>query len=94
MTIDKTTKKNIQHSPEPGDLLTFNISNEIEIQFSWLPAGNFLMGSSEKEQSHEAEESPRHNVRFDQGFNMGRFTVTDRQLNAVISKAHPQTIFL
>ena len=58
MTINETTKKTLQQSPEPGDLLTFNILNEIKIQFSRIPTGDFTMGSSEQEQGHKAEESP------------------------------------
>lgn len=67
-----------------GEPLTLNITENINMVFSWIPAGGFMMGSSEKEQGHEAEESPRHKVRFDQGFYMGRSTVTASQWNEVM----------
>ena len=86
MTRDETTKKSIQQTAEPGDLLSLNILNETEIQLSWIPAGEFTMGSSEQEQGHEAEESPRHRVRFNKGFYMGRFTITVEQWNVIMEQ--------
>ena len=44
-----------------------------------LPAGEFLMGSSKNEAGAGKDETPRHRVRIDQPFAMGRHPVTFRE---------------
>lgn len=41
-----------------------------------LPHGRFRMGSAEEEPHHQASEAPRHEIRFERGFAIGRNEVT------------------
>jgi len=53
--------------------------------FVQIPAGEFLMGST----NGTASEQPVHRVRITRGFEMGKLEVTQAQWEAVIGTAHP-----
>lgn len=63
-----------------------------EIEFVKVPAGNFLMGTSDKVEDASGDEKPRHTVDLPYEYFMGRFPVTNEQyaeyVKAVGSK-HP-----
>jgi len=48
------------------------------IQFSWIPAGEFMMGRPDCESGYD-DEIPVHKVRFKRGFWMGKHAVTQKQ---------------
>ena len=62
-------------APKVGDV----IKNSLGMQFSWIPAGNFLMGSPSS-----LVEGPQRIVTLRQGFWMGRYEVTQGQYEAVM----------
>jgi len=49
------------------------------IQFSWIPAGEFMMGRPDCESGYD-DEVPAHKVRFKRGFWMGKHAGVRRQL--------------
>lgn len=51
-------------------------SGEGAIELQWVPAGAFWMGSAE---SGDSDESPSHRVRFNQGFWISRYEITQLQ---------------
>ncbi len=65
-----------QAAPRAGDVWTEPVTG---MEFVWVPAGEFMMGSNEG----AADEQPLHKVRID-GFWMGKYEVTQGQWKAVM----------
>ena len=57
-------------------------TNSLGMEFTWIPAGRFLMGSPEDEEGRDADEL-QHEVRISEGFWMGRYEVTQGEWEAV-----------
>ncbi len=80
----KEEKAVVKH--KPGEERTFD-----GIQFVWIPAGEFTMGSPESEKGRGNDEGPVHMVRITKGFWLGRHEVTQAQYERVIG-ANPSHI--
>ena len=65
--------------PRAGESRLFN-----RFQFVWVPAGEFLMGSTSS--VADDNESPVTRVRISQGFWLGKFEVTQHQWQAVMGR--------
>ena len=65
--------------PLPGSAV-----NSVGMRLVRVPAGEFLMGSSEREEGHVANEAPRHRVRITRPFEMGAHEVTNAQFEAFV----------
>ena len=63
--------------PQPGESRVFD-----GIQFVWVPAGEFLMGSTSAEA--RSNEQPLTRVRISQGFFLGKYEVTQAEWEAVM----------
>ena len=63
----------------PGETREFN-----GIQFVWVPAGEFLMGSTSSEA--EDDEQPLTRVRISQGFFLGKYEITQGQWQEVMGR--------
>ena len=57
--------------------------NSLGMEFVWIPAGDFLMGSPEDEEGRSYNES-QHEVRISEGFWMGKYEVTQGGWEAVM----------
>jgi len=66
----------LRQEPQAGDV----VENTIGMKFSWIPAGDFLMGSNKG----EPDEQPVHRVKLDKGFFMSHTEVTQAQYCAII----------
>lgn len=70
---------------EAGKPMAVDIGGGAKMEFVWIPAGDFLMGSSAAEQGTNENaglnlpESPQQRIRITNGFWMGKFEVTQRQ---------------
>ncbi|MCK4413815.1 MAG: SUMF1/EgtB/PvdO family nonheme iron enzyme, partial [Candidatus Eisenbacteria sp.] len=67
-----------------GQVATFEISPGVEMDFVWIPAGRFQMGSPESEPGRDRDEGPVHQVEITQGFWSGKYEVTQAQWQAVM----------
>ncbi len=72
--FDFTTEK-----PQPGDEITINLGDGVDMTFVWVPEGSFYMGSIDNEPHSQSHERPRHLVTLTQGFWMGKYEVTQEQ---------------
>jgi len=80
--------------PKPGDV----VANSIGMKLVYIPAGSFMMGSSDSaaqlareyglEEKWFAPELPQHQVRMSKGFWMSKTEVTQGQYKSVMN-AHP-----
>ena len=61
------------------------VRNSIGIEFVTIPAGKFLMGSSEVEKGRDQDET-QHEVTLPHGFQMGVYEVTQAQYEQVMGK--------
>jgi formylglycine-generating enzyme required for sulfatase activity len=59
--------------------------NSIGMQFAFIPAGEFLMGSPVGEQGRSEDEGPQHHVQITKPFMLGVFDVTKGQLATFIN---------
>ena len=57
--------------------------NSLGMEFVWIPAGNFLMGSPKNEEGREHHER-QHEVRISEGFWIGKYEVTQGEWEAVM----------
>ena len=64
---------------EPGRAWT----NSIGMEFVWIPAGSFLMGSPESEAGRHSDER-QHEVRISRGYWLGKYEVTQGEWEAVM----------
>jgi len=61
-------------APKAGETRTFD-----GLEFVWIPAGEFLMGSPESEKGRYRDEGPVRTVRITKGFWLGKYEVTNAQ---------------
>ncbi len=60
------------------------IHDKTGIVMAFVPAGEFLMGSSTKQSQSESDEGPRHKVRITKAFYIGKFEVTQKEWNSLM----------
>jgi formylglycine-generating enzyme required for sulfatase activity len=58
--------------------------NSIDMEFVFIPAGSFFMGSDKKIKNVKKEEIPRHYINISNDFYIGRYEVTQAQWTAVM----------
>jgi sulfatase modifying factor 1 len=61
------------------------IANELGMEFAWIPAGTFMMGSPESEEGRSDNEI-HHKVTITKGFYLGIFTVTQEQRQTIMGE--------
>lgn len=61
-----------------------DLGNGITMEFVFIPAGEFMMGSPSNERGLNSDEGPQHRVRISKGFYMGQTEVTQGQYRAVM----------
>ena len=64
-------------------IIEFSLSQNVNLEMVEIPAGVFLMGSSECENEKRENETPQHNVNLE-SFYLGKFPVTQAQWFAVM----------
>ena len=62
------------------------LTNGIGMEFVYIPAGKFLMGSPPEEEGREANEGPVHEVEITRSFWMSKYPVTQAEYRAVVGK--------
>ena len=60
-----------------------DLTNSIGMEFAWIPAGSFVMGSPESEHGRDTDET-QHRVTLTRGYWMGRHLVTQDQWTEVM----------
>ena len=65
--------------------LTVDLPGGVTMEFVWIEAGTFVMGSPETESGRAADEGPQHEVTITRGFYLGKFEVTQEQWEAVMN---------
>ena len=64
--------------------VSIDLGGAVTMELVWIPAGEFLMGSSDSDSDARADEKPRHRVRITQPFFLGKYEVTQEQWQAVM----------
>jgi uncharacterized protein (TIGR02996 family) len=62
---------------------TIRLTSTLEMKFSWIPPGTFLMGSLLDEPGRDPDEGPQHRVTITHGFWLADTPVTQGQWRAV-----------
>src|SRR5262249_11898271 len=62
------------------------ITNSIGMKLTWIPAGTFLMGSTDDDRDALGWEKPQHPVRITKPFYLGLYEVTQAQYETVMGQ--------
>ena len=80
-----TTQPNTtQPTAKKSRVLTLDLGGGVKMELALIPAGEFMMGSPEREKDHDSSEGPQHRVRISQPFYLGKTEVTQAQWTAVM----------
>ncbi len=60
------------------------MTNSIGMEFVWIPAGEFIMGSLDSNRQAFNDEKPAHRVTISEPFYMGKYEVTQAEWEAVM----------
>ncbi len=78
--------------PVAGTARSFPLGDSgLSIDMRWIPAGTFLMGSSETDLTPIRNEMPKHPVIVEHGFWIGAYEITQQQWAAIIG-THPSHV--
>jgi len=64
---------------KPGKETVIDLGDGVEMEFVWIPPGEFTMGSPSGEKGRKADEGPIRNVTISKGFWMGKYEVSQEQ---------------
>jgi formylglycine-generating enzyme required for sulfatase activity/tRNA A-37 threonylcarbamoyl transferase component Bud32 len=78
-------------APPPTPSLPGEITDSIGMKLVLIPAGKFLMGSSEDESGHKDDEAPRHEVILSKPIYLGRYEVTCGQFRRFVEETGHRT---
>ena len=67
-----------------GESRRFSLPNDASMEFVWVPAGTFMMGSPSSEAGRNYDEDPVHGVTISKGFYLGKYEVTQGQWESVM----------
>ena len=67
-----------------GDTMTVVLPGDVPIEFCYIPAGDFLMGSPRANELMQQDETPQHPVRISKPFWMAKHSVSQAQWNAIM----------
>ncbi|MDD2716575.1 MAG: SUMF1/EgtB/PvdO family nonheme iron enzyme [Candidatus Wallbacteria bacterium] len=81
-TVDLSVTVNGETHPT-GEIKTITLPTDVTMDFIWVPAGNFAMGSPESEPDRVSDEGPQHTVNITQGYYLGKYEVTQAQWQAI-----------
>jgi formylglycine-generating enzyme required for sulfatase activity len=71
-------------SKTPAAILPSNFTNSVSIEFVQIPAGEFDMGSPQKEAGRDDDEGPVHRVKIANAFYMSKYEITQKQWHDVM----------
>ena len=71
---------------KPPKELSLDLGGGIKLELVLVPAGEFLMGSPDSEQTAFHSEKPQHRVRITKPFYLGKYLVTQEQWESVMGK--------
>jgi len=63
----------------------FDLVPDVKLEMTFIPVGEFLMGSSDSNKNVPPSEKPQHRVRITKPFYVGKYLVTQEQWKAVMS---------
>jgi len=70
-------------TPAAPKATPLRMTNSVGMSFTRIPAGNFLMGSPDDEESRTDDEGPRHRVTITKPFHLGIYPVTQAEFERV-----------
>jgi formylglycine-generating enzyme required for sulfatase activity len=65
-----------------------DLGDDITMEFVYIPAGEFMMGSPSNEGRRFHDESPQHRVKISKGFWMGVYEVTNEQYQQFVKESN------
>jgi formylglycine-generating enzyme required for sulfatase activity len=66
--------------------MTLDLGDGVKMEFVLIPAGKFVMGSSNDENGRYNDEEPQHEVTIGKPFYMGKYEVTQEQYEKLIKE--------
>lgn len=69
--------------------MTLELSDDVTMQFVYIPPGKFIMGGDREEITEDRvalADTPKHEVTLTRGFYLGKYEVTQQQYEAIMDK--------
>jgi len=67
---------------------TIDLGDAVTMEFVYIPAGEFMMGSPLNEKRRRRDEGPQHRVKISEGFWMGVYEVTNAQYQQFVKESN------
>lgn len=67
---------------------TIDLGDDITMEFVYIPAGEFIMGSPLNEENRRIDEGPQHQVKISKGFWMGVYEVSNGQYQQFVKESN------
>ena len=75
----------VEEEPRAWEERTFSLLlGGASMEFVWIPAGTFQMGSPDTEEGYSPDEGPVHEVEISEGFYLGKYEITQGEWEAVM----------
>lgn len=68
-----------------GPVVVLDLGNGQKLELVRIEPGEYEMGSDENEEGHDPSEAPKHTVKIEKAFYLGRYEVTQGQWQAVMN---------
>ncbi|MDD2715051.1 MAG: SUMF1/EgtB/PvdO family nonheme iron enzyme [Candidatus Wallbacteria bacterium] len=88
-TVSTDLRITVRNIPSTGETMSVNLTGVLSMDFVWVPAGSFVMGSPDTELGRHSDEGPRHTVNISKGFWLGKYEVTQDQWQEVVPMDNP-----
>jgi len=83
--LTQFNQKLLASPPQAGQGFALDLGGNVAMEFVWIPAGSFMMGSPDSEEDRKSDEGPQHRVTISRGFWMGKYEVTQAQWRRIMS---------
>lgn len=83
--LDEITDLRVSFFKNEESTNSIVVPSALNLEMLWVDAGKFEMGSTVPKSSPFYSENPRHTVRIEEGFYLGKFEVTQGQYEAIMT---------
>ncbi len=81
----RSTRGKAAPQKSDGPVVVLDLGKGVTLELIRIAPGEYEMGSDESEVGHDPSESPRHKVKIEKPFYLGRYEVTQGQWEAVMN---------
>lgn len=88
--VVRNVKRKVLSGAPDGPVVVLDLGQGATLELVRIEPGKYEMGSDESEIGHDSSESPRHTVKIEKAFYLGRYEVTQGQWEAIMNDNQAQ----